>query len=213
MKIYKLLVCLVFPAVFAANIPIAKDKSIISYNQNHDDGLNANLPRGLFSTIKNGKKKVALVKTLTDVLSMVKQADSADSKDLDKRDIVDELLVKVFYALKKSGLLNSIIKMSLTDDEVRPIIVDITIDLIEADVIPYEEIFEALKDSGLAVDVVKFILTDPETRQGLIDFIKELIPQLISSGELDFAYVNLLQDLSIQRNAYNTTVSTTKHKY
>ncbi|KAK6457046.1 uncharacterized protein RJT20DRAFT_134338 [Scheffersomyces xylosifermentans] len=101
-----------------------------------------------------------------------------------KRDLVDDLLVKVFVALKDSGLINAIIKMSLTDDKVRASIVDITVDLIEADVIPYEEIFVALKDSGLAIDVIKASVLDPETRAGVVALITELIPDLLKSGAI-----------------------------
>ncbi|KAG2734778.1 hypothetical protein G9P44_002784 [Scheffersomyces stipitis] len=102
-----------------------------------------------------------------------------------KRDLVEDLLVKVFVSLKRSGLINSIIKMSLTDDEVREGVVDIAADLLERDVIPFEDIFVALKDSGLAVDVIKFSLTDEETRGGVVALIRELLPHLIADGSIN----------------------------
>ncbi|CUM63391.1 uncharacterized protein PRCAT00000965001 [Priceomyces carsonii] len=108
----------------------------------------------------------------------------ASSTGLFKRDLFEDLLVKLFKALKRSGLVNAVVKMSLTDDEVRPEIVNVTIDLLEADVIPWEEIFQALKDSGLAVDVIKNLLTDPETREGAVEFTVELIRELLTSEVL-----------------------------
>lgn len=100
-------------------------------------------------------------------------------------EVGQEVTVLIFDALKESGLINDVIKMSLTDDETRAAVADITIDLIEADVIPYHEVFTALKTSGLATDVIKFAITDDETRQGLIKLVIELVPQLLESGVLD----------------------------
>ncbi|EGW32229.1 uncharacterized protein SPAPADRAFT_138221, partial [Spathaspora passalidarum NRRL Y-27907] len=102
-----------------------------------------------------------------------------------KRDLVDKMLVRVFHSLKKSGLINDIIRMSLTDDEVRESVASITIELLRADVISWEEVFVALKDSGLAIDVVRFSLTDEETRNGLGELVKEILPDLLESGAID----------------------------
>ncbi|CAK7895459.1 hypothetical protein CAAN1_12S04698 [[Candida] anglica] len=120
---------------------------------------------------------------------------------VEKRDLVDDLLVKVFTALKDSGLVTSIVKMSLTDDEVRPAITEITIDLIEADVIPYEEVFVALKDSGLAVDVIRNILLDPETREGAVLLIREMVPELMKPTPV--TSLNSIE--SIHAISYNNT--------
>lgn len=102
-----------------------------------------------------------------------------DDFTLDTRGLVDDVMTQVFVALKRSGLIDHIIRMSLTDDEVRSLVASITIELIRADVIPYTEVFTALQESGLALDVVKFSLTDAETRLGLIALVMELVPQLV----------------------------------
>lgn len=47
--------------------------------------------------------------------------------------------------MKHSGLINDIIKMSLTDDLVREALTDITIKLLNADVIPWDDIILAIK--------------------------------------------------------------------
>lgn len=99
--------------------------------------------------------------------------------ELHPRTLVEDAMTQVFVALKRSGLINYVIRLSLTDDEVRAGVADITIELIRADVIPYSEVFNALRESGLALDVVKFSLTDAETRQGLIELVLELVPQLV----------------------------------
>ena len=96
--------------------------------------------------------------------------------DLVKRDLIDDVLNRIFLALKRSGLAVAIVKMSLEDDDVRAGLTEITIDLLEADVIPYYEIFEALKESGLAVEVAKSTLTDPETREGAREVIRSQLP-------------------------------------
>lgn len=102
--------------------------------------------------------------------------------DLDKRDLLDDVLNRIFLALKRSGLVVAIVKMSLEDDDVRAGLTEIIIDLLEADVIPYYEIFEALKESGLAVEVVKSTLTDPETREGALELAREVIRSQLPSN-------------------------------
>ncbi|CUM49900.1 uncharacterized protein AC631_00836 [Debaryomyces fabryi] len=150
---------------------------------------------GLTDLINKGKKAFSLVNVLKDVLgtiSNINEIQESEEMGLEKRDLVEDLLVKVFVALKKSGLVNSIVKMALTDCDVRPAIIEILIELLEADVIPWEDIFVALKDSGLAVDVINELFTDPETREGLVQFTTELIPDLLASGALsgkDFCVV------------------------
>lgn len=111
--------------------------------------------------------------------------DKSSISDL-KDELIETLLTKVFISLKNSDLINPILKFSLTDDKVRSSIVDITVELLKADVIPYYEIFVALRDSGLAIQVIQFLLTDPETRQGQIDLIIELIPRLLEDGVINF---------------------------
>lgn len=103
----------------------------------------------------------------------------SDSDVLLRRTLVEDVMTQVFVALKRSGLIDYVIRMSLTDEEVRAGVADITVELIRADVIPYSEVFTALQESGLALDVVKFSLTDAQTRLGLIDLVLELVPQLI----------------------------------
>ena len=78
--------------------------------------------------------------------------------DPDDRDLVDELLLRVFNLLKGSGFINDIIRMSLTDPRVRLGMIDMTIRLLNAEVIPWDDIFLALKRHGLAIDVIKFTL-------------------------------------------------------
>lgn len=113
-----------------------------------------------------------------------------DDFNLEERGLIDDAMVQIFVLLKRSGLINSVIRQSLVDEQVRSGVAKITIELIEADVIPYTDVFEALKDSGLALDVIKFSLTDQETRSGLIQLIIELIPELIRSGVLNpFDYI------------------------
>uniref|UniRef100_A0A0L0NVI3 Uncharacterized protein n=1 Tax=Candidozyma auris TaxID=498019 RepID=A0A0L0NVI3_CANAR len=117
--------------------------------------------------------------------SIALSARELDEFQLAERAFLDDAMVHIFVLLKRSGLINSIIRQSLSDEDVREAIAKITIELIDADVIPYAEVFEALKDSGLALDVVKFSLTDPETRSGLVQLIVELIPELFRSGVLN----------------------------
>lgn len=113
-----------------------------------------------------------------------------DEFNLEERGLLDDAMTHIFVILKRSGLINSIIRQSLVDDQVRHGVAGITVELIEADVIPYTEVLEAMKDSGLALDVIKFSLTDNETRAGLIQLIIELIPELIRSGVLNpFDYI------------------------
>lgn len=102
-----------------------------------------------------------------------------NSYELEARGLVDSVMAQVFVALKRSGLINYVIRQSLTDAEVRAGVADITIELIRADVIPYQEVFQALQKSGLALDVVKFSLTDADTRLGLVLLVVELVPQLV----------------------------------
>lgn len=162
---------------------------------------------GLTDLFKKGKKAFSLVNILKDVLRTIgkinEAQESGEEMSLAKRDLVEDLLVKVFVALKKSGLVNSIVKMSLTDCDVRPAIIDILIELLEADVIPWEEVFVALKDSDLAVDVIKELFTDPETREGLMEFTAELIPDLLESGALSG------QDFCIVPSAHLQLINTT----
>lgn len=113
-----------------------------------------------------------------------------DDFDLEERGLLDDAMTHIFVILKRSGLINSIIRQSLVDDQVRHGVASITVELIEADVIPYTEVLTAMKDSGLALDVIKYSLTDSETRAGLIQLIVELIPELIRSGALNpFDYI------------------------
>lgn len=136
------------------------------------------------------KKQAGKVQALKKILADIKEIAKTSSEQLlIKRDIVDDLLYRVFVALKNSGFVNSIVKFSLTDDATRHGVVELTADLLEREVIPWEEILEALKTSGLAVDVIKHAVTDPDTRQGVIDLIIELIPQLIESGVLDLSKI------------------------
>lgn len=125
--------------------------------------------------------------------------DSDSSHELEARSLIDNVMTQVFVALKRSGLINYVIRLSLTDAEVRAGVADITIELIRADVIPYQEVFHGLQQSGLALDVVKFSLTDAETRLGLVDLLMELVPQLVeicgpgvlSNADFGFAAVSL----------------------
>ncbi|SGZ56089.1 CIC11C00000002794 [Sungouiella intermedia] len=106
-------------------------------------------------------------------------ADTLDSRGLEARTLIEDVMTQVFVALKRSGLINYVIRLSLTDEEVRAGVADITIELIRADVIPYNEVFRALQESGLALDVVRFSLTDSDTRLGLVQLVMELVPQLV----------------------------------
>lgn len=143
---------------------------------------------------QKGKDSTELISSLNEVLSDISKIQLIKSKagkkfseQIEKGqqdDTIENLLTKVFSGLKKSGLLLPIIEMTLTNEKTRAAIIDIAINLIEADVIPYEEIFDALKDSGLAIQVVGFSLKDECTRKGLVKLIVELIPELISSGAL-----------------------------
>ncbi|CCE78878.1 Piso0_000912 [Millerozyma farinosa CBS 7064] len=163
--------------------------------------------RGLKHIAEKARRTKKLVTVLKSVLTSITEIkalkESKSVENLGKRDLVDDLLERVFVALKDSGLVNSIIKMSLTDDDVRPAITQLTIDLIEADVIPYKEIFEALKSSGLAVDVVKKSVTDPETREGLVEFTKELIKGLVAE---DISLGELLPDNLKLSNSSNSRI-------
>lgn len=117
--------------------------------------------------------------------------DSFDSFDLESRTFLDDAMVQIFTLLKRSGLINNIIRQSLTDPQVRAGVADITVELIDARVIPYDEVFEALMSSGMAIDVVRYSLTDQETRSGLVQLVIELIPELFRSGVLNpWDYIN-----------------------
>lgn len=154
--------------------------------------------------VRQTKRLVTVLKSvLTSITEIKALKKTRRVEKLGKRDMVDDLLERVFIALKDSGLVNSIIKMSLTDDDVRPAITLLTIDLIEADVIPYEEIFEALKLSGLAVDVIKKSVTDPETRHGLVELTRELIKGLLEEG---ISLVDLLPDSRKPSNSLNSKI-------
>lgn len=120
------------------------------------------------------KSGLAIAKT-----EEIAKRDELAKIQLESRNLLDDAMTQVFVALKRSGLINYVIRLSLTDEEVRAGVADITIELIRADVIPYSEVFNAMRESGLALDVVKYSLTDAETRQGLIDLVLELVPQLI----------------------------------
>ncbi|ODV78627.1 uncharacterized protein CANTADRAFT_29132, partial [Suhomyces tanzawaensis NRRL Y-17324] len=91
-------------------------------------------------------------------------------------ELVEELLATLFSSLKQSGLINSVIRASLTDPEIRDGVTQIATDLISAGVIPYQEVFAALKQSELAVEVVRFTLTDQATREAAVQLVKELVP-------------------------------------
>ena len=101
-----------------------------------------------------------------------------------KRDLVDDLLLKVFNLLKDSGLINEIIRMSLTDPLVRRSLTDVTARLLKARVVPWDDIFIALRRHGLAFEVVEFTLTNAETRAGLASFVVELLPRLVNAGSI-----------------------------
>lgn len=202
MKLHFIILTILITACCAASIPVDSHQEVnlfqeLDLNMSGVDALDIEkvAATGLTDLLNKGKKAFSLVNILKDVLQMITKIDQIqDSEEmgLAKRDLVEDLLVKVFVALKKSGLVNSIVKMALTDCDVRPAIIDILIELLEADVIPWEEIFVALKDSGLAVDVINELFTDPETREGLVQFTAELIPDLLASGALsgkDFCVV------------------------
>lgn len=144
---------------------------------------------------KTFSKKKSLIKELNTILKSIKKIEKLkdtegnEGNEIDKRglsdvkdEVVETLLIKVFTALKDSELLNPIIRFSLTDDTTREGLIDVTIELLKARVIPWTDIFNALKDSGLAVDILKFLLTDPEAREGQIDLVLELIPRLLEDG-------------------------------
>ena len=149
-------------------------------------------------------KKVVLIQ-LKAMEKILQKLESAGGFDILSDEKTEEALTTVFVALKNSMLLNPIIRYSLTDDEIRRGIIDLTIELLKADVIPYREIFVALNESGLAIDVIKFLLTDEETRQGEIDLIIELIKQLIESGAIKLE--DLLKHIP-KPNHPTTTTST-----
>ncbi|CUM53016.1 unnamed protein product [Debaryomyces tyrocola] len=202
MKLHVITLTTLITVCCAASLPVDSYREVnlfqeLDLNMSEVDALDIEkvAATGLTDLLNKGKKAFSLVSVLKDVLGMISKIDQIqDSEEmgLAKRDLVEDLLVKVFVALKKSGLVNSIVKMALTDCDVRPAIIDILIELLEADVIPWEDIFEALKDSGLAVDVINELFTDPETREGLVQFTAELIPDLLASGALsgkDFCVV------------------------
>lgn len=202
MKLHVITLTTLITVCCAASLPVDSYREVnlfqeLDLNMSEVDALDIEkvAATGLSDLLNKGKKAFSLVSVLKDVLGMISKIDQIqDSEEmgLAKRDLVEDLLVKVFVALKKSGLVNSIVKMALTDCDVRPAIIDILIELLEADVIPWEDIFEALKDSGLAVDVINELFTDPETREGLVQFTAELIPDLLASGALsgkDFCVV------------------------
>lgn len=126
-----------------------------------------------FDKVMNGILKIKDLKSDKEFNESLSEEDSS---------LIEGLLERVFIGLKNADLINPILKFSLTDEKVRAGLIDITIELLKADVIPWYEIFVALNDSGLAVDTIKFLITDPETRQGQIDLILELIPRLIEDG-------------------------------
>lgn len=101
-------------------------------------------------------------------------------------EVTEKLLTEIFVGLKNSGFINPILQFSLTDDQIRQSLIDFTIQLLQAHVIPWKDILKALEESGLATDVLKFALTDPETRQGEIDLILELLPQLLEEAVIDW---------------------------
>ena len=164
--------------------------------------------------------KVSKKKVIKDKLigKFKKQGDnefglSADD-DPDGRDLVDELLLRVFNLLKGSGFINDIIRMSLTDPRVRLGMIDMTIRLLNAEVIPWDDIFIALKRHGLAIDVIKFTFTDAQTRVGLAAFVIELLPALVTSGALDLRQIletvpRLQEELIKMYNGGNRTHNST----
>lgn len=160
-------------------------------------------PKKLIGKLYNkNKKMIKELKTIIKCLESIEKVKNSEEyktqeldedfvdPDLQKRgkldDVIEELLTKVFISLKSSQLINPILRFSLTDYEVRQGLIDITIQLLKADVIPWEEIFNALKDSGLAVDVIKFLLTDSESRSGTVDLVLELLPKLLELGVISF---------------------------
>lgn len=199
MRLSLLIVITFSTAIFAAGIPQEYSNDVdllkeLNVNSSQKDTLDIEqvAASGITDLFKKGKMAFSLVNVLKDILKTIGNINEIQENDMVKRDLVEDLLVKVFVALKKSGLVNAIVKMALTDCDVRPAIIEILIELLEADVIPWEEIFVALKDSGLAVDVIRELFTDPETREGLVEFTTELIPELLESGALsgkDFCIV------------------------
>lgn len=137
-------------------------------------------------------KKKVLIEKFDSVLQGISEIKDLKKDDVFENDIdeagnslIEGFLEKIFISLKDADLINPILKFSLTDEKVRAGLIDITIELLKADVIPWYDIFVALKDSGLAIDVIRFLLTDPETRQGQIDLIVELIPRLIEEDVIN----------------------------
>lgn len=146
-------------------------------------------PYGLIHKVKGklqeSKQKLAKIEEIKGVLVDIQDILKLKVKGILADEIIEDLLTTVFISLKKSGLINGIVKKSLTDEEIRIGVISVTIELISADIIPYEEIFVALKDSGLVIDIAKATLTDPEMRNGTIQLVKEMVPELIKSGALN----------------------------
>lgn len=112
---------------------------------------------------------------ILDIVPITKASESEDNQ-------LEEWTLWALIMLKKSGIVSDTIKNSLTDDEVRHLVAELTIEILKADVIPYEEVFRALKESGLAQSIVDETLTDKATRRGLVKLIVELTPQLVELG-------------------------------
>lgn len=125
------------------------------------------------------KLKTAAVEKVKAALAKLLRKTPEPTTELAARGLTDDLMLQLFTLLKRTGLINDVMRMSLTDDEVRMATADITVELIKSGVIPYTEVFVALQESGLALDVVKFSLTDADTRAGLVELVLELVPQLV----------------------------------
>lgn len=112
-----------------------------------------------------------------EIFAAINELEKLADEDLNlhKRDILDNILERIFQALKDSGLATEVVRLSLEDDDVRAGVSDLTIQLLEADIIPYYEVFEALKESGLAIQVVQSTLQDPDTMAGALTLAKQLL--------------------------------------
>jgi len=169
--------------------------------------------RGLVSFFDKSKEDLQAINVLNEILKDIAKFQIADLKkgsifDVTKRgDTVEKLLTKVFVSLKKSGLLLPIIKMTLTEYKTREATVKLIVELLEADIIPYEEIFEALNESGIVLLVTKFSLTDEETREGLGKLILQILPVLLKTNDVDSNVVIEMATAAQIEQVGNSTIS------
>lgn len=94
------------------------------------------------------------------------------------------LLVKVFTALKKSGLVNVIVQMSLADEQSREGVAKMTVLMIERSDTMLLRLFAAMKKTGLAKSTIRFMMLDPEVRVGIAALVAEMNPLMIELGDL-----------------------------